>query len=100
MRLGILVTTDMHLDAVVGLTKEALATGHEVTIFSMDVGSNLLAEQSYTGLSQREGVRMSYCEYNAKTMGIATGGLPAEITGGSQYDNASMNHEADKVVVL
>ena len=84
MKLGILVTTDRHLGAVVGLTEAALAKGHEVTIFSMDDGSNLLAERSYTGLSQRDGVRMGYCEYNAKTTGIATEGLPGEITGGSQ----------------
>jgi len=100
VKLGILVTTDMHLGAVVGLTEAALAKGHEVTIFSMDKGSNLLAERSYSGLSQRDGVRMSYCEHNAKSTGIATEGLPAEIVSGSQYDNAVMNHGADKVIVL
>jgi hypothetical protein len=43
---------------------------------------------------------MSFCDLSTKTLGIDKGTLPDEIVCGSQYDNASMVHDADKVIVL
>ena len=100
MKLAILVTTDRFLSAIVGLTRAALKKGDEVTLFSMDDGSRLLSDPSYAGLSQEDGVKMAFCEHNAKVMGLKIEGLPGEIVSGSQYDNAAMSHEADKVLVL
>lgn len=100
MKLGILITTDRHLDAIVGLTRAARAKGHEITMFSMDDGSRLLACPSFSELSREDGVKIGFCEYSAKVNGLDTEGLPGEIVSGSQYDNAVMNHEADKVIVL
>jgi hypothetical protein len=100
MKLGILVNTDKHPGTVAGLTKAALDRGHEVIIFTMDEGTKLFGNPSYAGLSRLDGVRMSFCSHNAEGCGVATEGLPEEIVCGSQFDNASMNHEADKVIVL
>ena len=100
MKLGILVTTDKHLDDVLGLTDAALAKGHEVIIFNMDEGTKLLGDSSFQSLCNKTGVSMSFCDHSAKGRNIATEGLPAEIVCGSQFNNANMMHDADRVINL
>ncbi|MEE8328791.1 MAG: hypothetical protein V3R54_02545 [Thermodesulfovibrionia bacterium] len=100
MKLGIFVNTDRHVDDIVGLTKAAVSKGHEVIIFIMDIGVNLLNNPSLAGLCSESGVSINYCDYNAGKMGISKEGIPEKIGCGSQFDNATMNHEADRVIVL
>jgi predicted peroxiredoxin len=100
MKLGILVTTDKHLDAILGITKSAVAKGHEVTIFNMDDGTKLLGNPSFQSLCSTQGVSMSFCDHSAKRADVALDGIPKEIVCGSQFDNANMNHDSDKVIVL
>jgi peroxiredoxin family protein len=89
MKLGILVNTVNHLDDIVGLTNSALAKGHEVTIFNMDEGTKLLGESALQSLCGKDGVTISFCDHSAKNAEIST-----------QFDNANMNHDCDKVIVL
>ena len=42
MKLGILVNSDRNLEAITGMTRAALAKGHEVLLFAMDDGTRLL----------------------------------------------------------
>ncbi len=100
MKLGILVTTDKHLNDIVGLTSSAVAKGHEVTIFNMDVGTKLLGKSEFQSLCGKEGVKLSFCDHSAKNSEITTEGISDEIVCGSQFDNANMNHDCDKVIVL
>lgn len=100
MKLGILVNTDKNLDHVLGLTKSAISKGHTVSIFNMDEGTKLLGNPSFTALCKTQGVTMSFCDHSAKHINVSTEGLPDEIACGSQFDNANMNHEADRVIVL
>ncbi len=100
MKLGILVNTDRHLDHIVGITKAALSRGHEVIIFSMDTGTRLLENPAFTDLQKLDGVSMSYCDHSAKELGVNAEGVQEGIVCGSQYNNAEMNHNADKVIVL
>lgn len=100
MKLGILVNTDKYPDAVRGITEAALSKGHEVGIFVMDAGTLLLNHPSLKELSQRQRIVMSFCEHSAQGLGVSFDALPASIIRGSQYDNATMLHEADKVIVL
>ena len=100
MKLGILVNTDKHLNDIVGITKSALSKGHEVTIFNMDVGTKLLGNSSLHELCKTEGVTMSFCDHSAKREEIVSDGIPSEVVCGSQFDNANMNHETDKMIVL
>lgn len=46
MNPGILVTTDRHLDQVVGISQAASAKGHEVVIFAMREGTRLLSSMN------------------------------------------------------
>jgi predicted peroxiredoxin len=100
MKLGILVTTDKNLDAITGITKSALSKGHTVLIFNMDEGTKLLTNPAFSALSKMQGVTMSFCDHSAKHANVPTEGIPGEIACGSQFDNANMNHEADRVIVL
>jgi predicted peroxiredoxin len=100
MKLGIFVNTDKNLDAVEGITKAALAKGHEVILFNMDDGTKLVRTPVIAALSKTKGVSVSFCDHSAQHMGVTGEGLPKEIVVGSQYNNASMQHDADKVIVL
>jgi predicted peroxiredoxin len=100
MKLGILVTTDGHPDAMLGLTSAATAGGHEVSIFVMDSGTLLLTRPEIQELSMRQRVVMSFCEHSAQGLGVPLVAVPGAIVRGSQYDNSTMLHEADKVIVL
>ena len=100
MKLGIHVNSDKHLEHVIGLTKAAVSKGHEVVIFTMSDGEKLLEKPSFTDLCNMQGVSMSYCDHNATHMGINKAGVPQKITCGSQFNNATMVHEVDRVIVL
>jgi len=100
MKLGILVNTNKHPDDVLGITNAAVAKGHTVNIFIMDDGTRLLSDDSFTALCKTEGVKMSYCDHSASGLGTKPDGLTEEIICGSQYDNATMNQDSDKVIVL
>lgn len=100
MKLGIFVNTNRHLADVTGLVKAALAKGHEVIMFNMDDGTKLLGTPEFKELCKTKGVTMSFCDHSAKGLGVGTEGLPAEIVCGSQFNNATMVHDADRIIVL
>ncbi len=100
MKLGIFVNTDKNLDAVQGITKAALAKGHSVTLFNMDNGTKLIHTPAFAELCKTKGVSVSFCDHSAKHLGVSSEGLPSEIVCGSQYNNAVMQHESDRVIVL
>jgi len=100
MKLGIFVNTNRHLDHVVGLVKAALSKGHEVLMFNMDDGTKLLGTPEFAELCKTKGVTLTFCEHSAKGLNVTTEGLPSEMVCGSQYNNAVMNHNADKVIIL
>jgi len=100
MTLGILVNTDMFGEAVAGLTRAARDAGHDVVIFAMDAGTRLLDDPGYRALCGLDGVKMSFCEHSSEQLSVSTANVPDAMICGSQFDNASMIHVADKVIVL
>ncbi len=100
MKLGIFVKTNRHLKHVVGIVGAALAKGHEVIMFNMDEGTKLLGTPEFAELCKTKGVTMSFCDHSAKGLNVQTEGLAPEIVCGSQYNNAVMNHDADRVIIL
>jgi len=100
VKLGILVNSDTHLQDILGLAEAALRKGHELILFTMDGGISLLENPAYVALSMRPGIRVSFCDHNAQQRGFSKEQVPDGITCGSQFDNAVMGHEADRVIVL
>lgn len=100
MKLGILVNTNRHLEHVVGITEAAQAKGHDVIIFAMDEGTRLLHDPAYAALADLDGVTMSFCQHSADHLNLETDQVAEKIASGSQYQNAVMNHESDRVVIL
>ena len=100
MKLGMLINTAKHLDHVVGICRAALAKNHQVVIFAMDEGTRLLEKDAFVALAELDGVSMSLCDHSAKIFGAKTEGLPPKIVCASQLNNAMMNHDADRVIVL
>jgi predicted peroxiredoxin len=100
MRLAIVINSDRNLRHVVGLTTAAVGRGHQVSLFAMDAGTRLLADPACARLSALPGVSMSVCEHSAASQGVSREGLPGEIVWGSQYHNAVMTHDADRVLIL
>ncbi|HEB68302.1 MAG TPA: hypothetical protein ENI88_01635 [Desulfobulbus sp.] len=100
MKLGILVNSNRYLTTITGIVGVAAARGNQVTLFAMDEGTRLLEDADYVALADLEGVSMSYCEHSAVELSVNTRGLSDAIESSSQYSNAAMNHDADKVLVL
>lgn len=100
MKIGILVNTDKHLEAVVGLTNAALSKDHEVALFSMDAGVRLIENSAFTELSKLKGVSVCFCDHDAARFGADKSNVPTEVVCGSQYNNSVMLHEADRAIVL
>ena len=93
-KLGILVNTNKYGEDVVGVVKAARAAGHEVSIFMMDDGTLLAAELAKACANDAS---LAYCDHNAEPRGVKD---VEGATAGSQYQNAVMIHDADKVVVF
>lgn len=101
MNIGILVTKEQYKRHLIGITKAALKRGHRVSIFLMDSGVRLVKEQEVTALKALSGVMtFALCDMNLKRAGLSEMDVPDGITCGSQYNNAVMNHESDRVILL
>ena len=100
MKLGILINTARHAKEIIGLTRAAASKGYEVILFMMDEGVRLLRNVSITNLHKIPGVSLGFCQYSTDVIGVSTKGLAKEVVAGSQYDNAVMTREADRVIVL
>lgn len=100
MKLGILVNTDRHLEYLTGIVHAASQMGHEVILFAMDEGTRLLRSSEFIRLCELDNVSMSLCNHSATEHGVDTTGVSKEIIVGSQFNNAMMNSQADKVIVL
>ncbi len=100
MKLGILITTDRHLNHILDISRAASAKGHEVTIFAMNEGAKLLANSEFIRLCELDNTTVSLCNHSATEFGVDTTGISKEIIIGSQFNNAMMNNQADKIIVL
>lgn len=93
-KLGILVNTDKYREDIVGIINAAKEKGHDVSVFMMDDGTLLAADLcSEVG----DAAEFTYCDHSAEPRGVKD---VEGATAGSQFQNAVMTHESDKVVVF
>jgi len=100
MKLGILINTDRHLQHVIGIARAASLRGHEVSLFAMDEGTRLLQQTNFHRLCELDNLSMSICSHSAAEHGVNASGISKEIVVGSQFNNAMMNNQSDRVIVL
>ncbi len=96
--LGILITKYANLVHIAGVVKAARKAGHPVQIFMTDEGVKFTRDPKFLELLNVDGVEISVCDHSCEKLGIPekTGG----ITYGSQYNNAGMLHDSERVLVF
>ncbi|MBF0345787.1 MAG: DsrE family protein [Nitrospirae bacterium] len=100
MTIGLLVTRDGFKEDIIGLTKAASGKGHKVIIFMMDDGIRHSQDKDVVALKDLSGVTMSLCDHSAKLRNVTEDMIPAGIIAGSQYQNAVMNQDSDRVILI
>ena len=93
-KIGVLVNTDRNADDIVGFVKAAVDSGSQVSMFVMDDGT-MITKELYDQLC--DVAEIALCDHSAREKGAE----PVEgVAASSQFQNAIMMHEADKVVVF
>jgi len=96
--LGIVVKTDEYPQHVAGIARAAAKRGHTVMVFMTDDGVRICSHPEISALKDIADV--SLCDHSAKDRNVDESSIPDGITCGSQYNNAVVNHDADRVVVI
>jgi len=96
--LGIMITKYENLDHIAGVVKAARAAGHPVMIFMTDEGVKFTKDAGFLELLKVGGVEIAVCEHFCERVGLHD--KTEGITYGSQYNNAGMLHESERVLVF
>jgi sulfur relay (sulfurtransferase) complex TusBCD TusD component (DsrE family) len=98
MHLGIVVTTDAGEPHAIGLAQAALQKGWACRCFLTDRGVLLLNSPRFLALARAGQLRVDVCEHSWEQYGATE--PPAGVAMGSQYQNAELAHQCDRVIVL
>ena len=96
--LGILITKHANAAHIAGLVAAAHRVGHAVRVFMTDEGVRFTRDQEFLSGLQDANVQVAVCEYNCEQAGYPD--RAEGIRYGSQYDNAGMLHECERVLVF
>ena len=96
--LGIMITKYENLKHIAGVTNAARKAGHPVQIFMTDEGVKFTRDPGFLELLKVDGVEITVCEHSCETLGVhdKTDG----INYGSQYNNAGILHNSERVLVF
>jgi peroxiredoxin family protein len=97
-QLGILVTKCEKLEHISGIVRAARRAGHPVRIFLTDEGVRFTRDRSFLELLALDDVEVAVCDHICEVLGIRE--KVGDITYGSQYDNAGMMHDSERVLVF
>ena len=96
--LGIMITKHENLDHIAGVVKAARKAGHPVQIFMTDAGVKFTRDPKFLELLKVDGVELSCCDHSCEYQGVKE--KTEGITYGSQYNNAGMLHDSERVLVF
>lgn len=96
--LGIMITRHANGEHITGVVKAARRAGHPVRIFLTDEGVNFTRDRAFLELLELDGVEVAACDHICEVLGIQE--KVGNITYGSQYDNAGMLHDSERVLVF
>jgi len=97
MRLGILIINSAYKDFILPVLRAASMRGDQVEIFIMDEGCPITGDPEFQELARGKDVRSTICDLNRRQRGMEA---PLEVKIGSQFDNARMVHECEKILVF
>ena len=96
--LGIMITKYANLDHITGVTKAARKAGHPVQIFMTDEGVKFTRDPRFLELLKVEGVEISVCDHSCEKLRVHD--KTEGVSYGSQYNNAGMLHDSERIVVF
>jgi len=96
--LGIMITKYENFDHIAGVVKAARVLGKSVMIFMTDEGVRFTRDVKFLDLLKVDGVEISCCDHSCERIGMheKTDG----ISYGSQYNNAGMLHDSNRILVF
>jgi len=97
-QLGILITKHENLEHITGIIKADRRAGHPVRVFLNDEGVRFSLDPEFLEMLALGGVEVAVCDHFREKLGIEQ--RSAGITYGSQYDNAVMMHDSERVLVF
>jgi hypothetical protein len=98
MRIGIVATHESSGAHLLGLAAAAAARGWPCRCFLTDSGVKLVADDRLVALAKSGAIRLDVCEHSWHHFN--EGPAPEGATLGSQFQNAELVRECDRVVVL
>jgi len=96
--LGLLITKYENLDHIAGVVKAARRAGHPVQIFMTDDGVKFTRDPKFLELLKVDGVAITVCDHSCEKLCIPE--KTAGISYGSQYNNAGMLHDSERLLVF
>jgi sulfur relay (sulfurtransferase) complex TusBCD TusD component (DsrE family) len=96
--LGIMVTQYENLEHIAGVVKAAHAAGHPIMIFLTDEGVKFTRDPKFLELLKVDGIEISVCDHSCERTGIHD--KTEGISYGSQYNNAGMLHDSERVLIF
>jgi len=97
-QLGILVTNYANREHIIGVVKAARKAGHPVRVFLNDEGVKFTCDPKLLEVLSGEGVETAVCDHMCGVHCITE--KAGSVTYGSQYDNACMLHDSERVLVF
>ncbi len=96
--LGIMITKNANIEHIAGVVKAARKAGHPVQMFLTDEGVRFTRDPKFLELLAIGGVDCSVCDHSCERIGLHE--KTEGITYGSQYNNAGMLHDSERVLIF
>jgi len=96
--LGIMITKYENLEHITGVVKAALVAGHPIMLFLTDEGVRFTKDPKFLELLEVNGIEIAVCEHSCEQIGIHE--KTEGIIYGSQYNNAGMMHDSERILVF
>ncbi|MBN2655271.1 MAG: DsrE family protein [Nitrospirae bacterium] len=100
MQIGFLVINLKYAESIFELADASLVRGHSIRIFMTDEGVKLIENKKMHNYAPMQKTHISFCSHSAKNHNINTSMLPEGISPSTQYQNALMHNECDRVLVF
>ncbi|MDX9714681.1 MAG: hypothetical protein RBT37_04545 [Dissulfurispiraceae bacterium] len=100
MQIGFLIINPEFVDSIFELLEASLKRGHSIRVFMTDAGVKLLENKLMLIHASSLKIQINFCSHSAKKHHVDTSILPKEMVPSTQYQNALMHNECDRVLIF